>query len=92
LWAVRLPMLLRPVLTAAAVGFAVSVAQYLPTLLIGAGRVATLTTEAVGLASGANRRVIGAAAIAQMALPMLGFGLALAVPALVFRNRRGMAV
>ncbi len=52
LWRVRLPMLLRPVLTAAAVGFAVSVGQYLPTLLIGAGRVSTLTTEAVALASG----------------------------------------
>lgn len=91
LWAVRLPMLLRPVLTAAAVGFAVSVAQYLPTLLIGGGRVSTLTTEAVALAAGANRRVIGVWAVAQMALPMLGFLIALAVPALVFARRRGMA-
>lgn len=90
LWAVRLPMLLRAVLTAAAVGFAVSVAQFLPTLLIGAGRVATLTTEAVALAAGANRRVIGVWAVAQMALPSLGFALALALPALLFRNRRGM--
>ena len=37
LWRVRMPMLLRAILTAAAVGFAVSVGQYLPTLLVGAG-------------------------------------------------------
>ncbi len=59
LWKVRLPMLLRPVLTAAAVGFSVSVGQYLATLLIGGGRVATLTTEAVALASGGERRGVG---------------------------------
>ena len=91
LWSVRLPMLLRPVLTAAAVGIAVSVTQYLPTLLIGAGRVDTLATEAVALAAGANRRVIGVTAVVQMTLPMLGFWLALLVPWVVFRNRRGMA-
>ena len=36
---VALPMLLRAILTAAAVGFAVSVGLYLPTVLIGAGRL-----------------------------------------------------
>ena len=90
LWHLRLPMLLRPLLTAFAVGLAVSIGQYLPTLLIGGGRVATLTTEAVALASGANRRIAGAAALAQTVLPMAGFWLALALPALVFRHRRGM--
>ncbi|MFN4153755.1 MAG: ABC transporter permease [Paracoccaceae bacterium] len=88
----RLPMLLRPVLTAAAIGLAVSVGQYLPTLLIGGGRVETLTTEAVALSSGGNRRLIGAYALLQMGLPALGFALALLIPALSFRNRRGMAV
>ena len=91
-WRLRLPMLLRPVLTAAAVGLSVSIGQYLPTLLIGGGRVETLTTEAVALSSGGNRRLIGAYALLQMALPALGFALALLLPALVFRNRRGMAV
>jgi putative thiamine transport system permease protein len=89
-WRLRLPMLLRPVLTAAAVGFAVSVGQYLPTLLIGGGRVVTVTTEAVALASGGNRRVIGTYAVLQLLLPLLGFVLALALPALLYRNRRGM--
>jgi putative thiamine transport system permease protein len=89
-WRVRLPMLVRPVLTAAAVGFAVSVGQYLPTLLIGAGRWPTITTEAVALASGGNRQIIGATALLQALLPFIGFALALVVPALLFRNRREM--
>ena len=89
-WTLRLPMLLAPVLTAAAVGFAVSVGQYLPTLLIGAGRVQTLTTEAVALASGGDRRLIGLYAIAQTAVVVLGFALAIAAPRLVWANRRGM--
>ncbi|MDZ4095145.1 MAG: ABC transporter permease subunit [Paracoccaceae bacterium] len=92
LWAVRLPMLLRPVLTAAAVGFAVSVGQYLPTLLIGMGRVTTLTTEAVALASGGDRRLIGTFALAQTLVPLVGFATALILPAVLWRNRRGLAV
>lgn len=90
LWAVRLPMLLRPVAAAAAVGVAVSVAQYLPTLLAGGGRIVTLTSEAVALSSGGNRRVIGVWAFAQAAVPLAAFGLALAVPVLLHRNRRGL--
>ncbi len=91
-WHLRLPMLLAPVLTAAAVGLAVSVGQYLPTLLIGGGRVETLTTEAVSLASGGNRRVIGTHALLQMALPAMGFALAVGLPRLVFANRRGVGL
>ncbi len=89
---VRLPMLSRAILVAAAVGFAVSVGQYLPTVLIGAGRLETITTEAVALASGGNRRVIGVYAFLQMLLPAAGFAVATLVPALVFRNRRAMRV
>ena len=37
LWRIRLPLLVRPLSQAAAVAVAVSVAQYLPTLLLGAG-------------------------------------------------------
>ena len=90
-WRVRLPMLLRPVLTAAAVGLAVSVGQYLPTLLAGGGRVATLTTEALALTSGGDRRAIGVWGLSQTLAAFLPFALALAVPALVFRHRRGLA-
>lgn len=90
LWRGRLPMLLRPILTAAAVGFAVSIGQFLPTLLAGAGRVQTLTTEAVALASGGDRRVISVYALSQTALALLPFALALFVPAIVWRNRKGL--
>ena len=90
LWRVRLPMLLRPILTALAVGFAVSVGQYLPTLLIGGGRVATLTTEAVALASGGDRRAIAVYGLMQTVAALVPFALALLMPALVWRNRRGL--
>jgi putative thiamine transport system permease protein len=89
---VKLAMLLRPLLIAAAVGFAVSVAQFLPTLFVGAGRLSTLTTEALSLAAGGNRRVVGLFAIMLAALPLLGFALATAIPAWRFRHRRGMAI
>ena len=90
LFSIKLPMLLRPILTAAAVGFSVSVAQYLPTLFAGGGRVPTLTTEAVALASGADRRVVGVYAFAQAFLPFIVYLGALLAPLFVFRNRRGL--
>ena len=92
LLAIRLPMLTRAILTAFAVGFAVSVGQYLPTVLIGEGRLQTITTEAVALASGGNRRVIGVYALLQTILPFLAFSVASLVPALIHRNRRAMQV
>jgi len=90
LWRVRLPMLLRPILTALAVGLAVSVGQYLATLLIGGGRVATLTTEAVALASGGDRRAIGVYGLMQTGAALVPFALALLIPAVVWRNRKGL--
>ncbi|WP_424944885.1 ABC transporter permease [Aliiroseovarius crassostreae] len=90
LWRVRLPMLLAPILTAIAVGVSVSVGQYLPTLLVGGGRVETLTTEAVALASGGDRRAIGVFGLLQVLAAMLPFALALAIPAFVWRNRKGL--
>jgi putative thiamine transport system permease protein len=88
---VRLPMLLKPILLAMALGMAVSIAQYLPTLLIGAGRIETITTEAVALASGGDRRLIGIYAITQALLPAIGFVLAAIAPKLFFPNKRYFA-
>ena len=90
LWRVRLPMLLRPLLTAMAVGVAVSVGQYLPTLLIGGGRVATLTTEALALASGGDRRAIGVYGLMQTGAALVPFALALLIPTVLWRNRQGL--
>lgn len=87
-WRVRLPLLLAPLLTAVAVGLAVSIGQYLPTQLLGAGRVSTVTTDAVALASGGNRRLIGVWAIVQAILPLFGFMAAILLPRWLGASRR----
>jgi putative thiamine transport system permease protein len=73
---VKWPLLRASLASAFAVGFAVSVAQYLPTMFIGAGRFATVTTEAVTLASGGQRSLTAAYAWLQFILPLLCFALA----------------
>jgi putative thiamine transport system permease protein len=90
-WRVKLPMLLRPTLFALAIGVAVSVAQYLPTIFAGGGRFVTLTTEAVALFGGADRRVMGVYAFLQALLPLVAFAGALAVPAWLYRDRRALS-
>lgn len=72
-WRVRF-MLLRPVLLSAlAIAFSVSIAQYIPTLMIGAGRVATITTEAVAIASGNEQNITAVYMLVQAALPFIAF-------------------
>jgi putative thiamine transport system permease protein len=78
-WRVKWPLLAPPLASALAIGFAVSVAQYLSTQFIGAGRHATLTTEAVTLASGGQRSMSAAFALLQALLPALGFAAAYGV-------------
>jgi putative thiamine transport system permease protein len=82
-WRIRLPLMLPAILTAVALGIAISVSQYLPTLLIGGGRVTTVTTEAVALASGGSRPLIAVHALAQILLPFAGFALAAALSRLL---------
>jgi len=86
LFAVKLPILAKPVAIACAVAFAVSAGLYLPTLFAGNGLVPTLTTEAVTLSSGADRRVIGAWALVQAAVPLAVYAAAVLLP-----GRRGAA-
>ena len=73
LLAVKLPLLKAPLLTAAAIGFAVSIAQFVPAQLIAAGRWSTLPMEAVTLASGGNRALTAAFALALAVPPLAGF-------------------
>jgi putative thiamine transport system permease protein len=73
---VKWPLLRAALASAFAVGFAVSVAQYLPTLYVGAGRFATVTTEAVTLAAGGQRDLMAAFAWLQWLLPVLVFAAA----------------
>lgn len=88
--AVRLPMLLRACLVAVALGFAVSIAQYLATQLVAGARWPTITTEAIAVSSGGNRRILAIYALLQMLLPFAAFVVATLLPNLLFRNRRGM--
>jgi putative thiamine transport system permease protein len=73
---VKWPLLRQSLWSTAAVGFAVSVAQFLPTLYIGEGRIVTVTTEAVTLSSGGQRSLIAAFAWLQWLLPAIAFSLA----------------
>jgi putative thiamine transport system permease protein len=73
---VKWPLLRAALAASLAVGFAVSVAQYLPTLYVGAGRFNTVTTEAVTLAAGGQRSLTAAYAGLQWLLPVLMFALA----------------
>ena len=82
-WRIRLPLMLPALATAVALGLAVSVSQYLPTLLVGGGRVVTVTTEAVALASGGSRPLIAVHALAQILLPFAGFAAAALLPRLL---------
>ena len=70
---VKLPLLKAPLLSATAIGVAVSIAQFVPAQLIAAGRFSTLPMEAVTLASGGNRPLTAAFALALAVPPLLAF-------------------
>lgn len=70
---VKLPLLKAPLLTAGAIGFAVSMAQFVPAQLMAAGRYSTLPMEAVTLSSGGNRPLMAAFATCLAVLPLLAF-------------------
>ena len=72
-WSVRLPQLQSALWLAAGVGMSVSLAQYLPTQMLGAGRVSTITTEAVALASGQDPRIVAIYGLLQGILPLVFF-------------------
>jgi putative thiamine transport system permease protein len=73
---IKWPLLRAALASAFAVGFAVSLAQYLPTLYVGGGRYASVSTEAVSLAAGGQRSLMAAFAWLQWLLPVLVFAAA----------------
>ncbi|MCW4631663.1 hypothetical protein [Marinomonas rhodophyticola] len=77
---VKIAMLKPAIFTAFAIGFSVSIAQYLPTLIAGEGRYSTLTTEAVAQAASGDRKQVGSMALLQAVFPILVFWLALVIP------------
>lgn len=76
-WRVKRPLLLPAICLGLAVGVSTSLAQYLPTQMLGAGRISTITTEAVALASGQDRRVTAVYGLLQGVLPLIFFTLAI---------------
>ncbi|MFT6984808.1 MAG: putative thiamine transport system permease protein [Psychromonas sp.] len=78
-WKIKRPLLMPAILIAWAVGISVSLAQYLPTLMLGAGRITTITTEAVALASGQQRRLSAIYALLQTLLPFIFYLFAIVV-------------
>jgi putative thiamine transport system permease protein len=70
---VKRPLMLPSLAAAAAAGFAVSMAQFLPAQLIGSGRLTTLPVEAVTLASGGNRSLLAVFALALTIPAALAF-------------------
>lgn len=76
-WQIKRPLLLPAIWIAWAVGISVSLAQYLPTLMLGAGRISTLTTEAVALSSGQDRRISAIYALLQSLTPFLFYIIAI---------------
>ena len=78
---VKLAMLKPALFTAFAMGFSVSIAQYLPTLIAGEGRHSTLTTEAVAQAASGDRKQVGSMALLQAFFPVIVFWLAQTIPA-----------
>lgn len=89
-WRVRIPLISTQLITAAMLGLTISLSLYLPTQILGAGRVPTITTEAIALVSSGSRGTIGTWALLQSALPTLCFMLALLAPRLIWSNRKGM--
>jgi putative thiamine transport system permease protein len=73
LFTVKWPMLKAVLFSSFAVGFAVSMAQYVPAQLASAGRFSTLPMEAVTLTSGGNRALTAAYGLTLMALPLIVF-------------------
>ncbi|PSU34279.1 ABC transporter permease [Photobacterium lutimaris] len=86
-WRVKRPQVQSAIIFGLAIGISVSLAQYLPTQMLGAGRISTVTTEAVALASGQDRRVMAIYGLLQGVLPLVFFTLAITTNRLSYRWR-----
>ena len=87
---VKLPILAGPLALALAIGVSVSAAQYLSTLFAGGGRVETLTTEALALVNGGDRRLSAIVGLMQALFPFAVYVGALVAPRVLHRKRSGL--
>ena len=68
---IKLPIIMSSFLTSFAIGMLVSFSLYIPVYFIGAGRVTTLTVEALNLALSGSRQDLGVATFFQIIIPIL---------------------
>ena len=68
---VKIPMIMPTFLLSIAIGMLVSFALYTPVYFIGAGRVTTLTVEALNLSLSGAKRDLGVATIFQIIIPII---------------------
>ncbi len=72
-WKVKVHYLLPAICVAMGMGLSVSLSLYLPTQMLSGGRIATITTEAIALTSGGDRRITAIYALLQAAIPLFIF-------------------
>ena len=70
-WLIKRRLLQQPLLLAWVFAALVSMAQYLPIILLGGGRWPTLTSELVAISSGANSQLVAIYAVGQWLLALL---------------------
>ena len=68
---IKIPMIMPTFLLSIAIGMLVSFALYTPVYFIGAGRVTTLTVEALNLALSGSKQDLGVATFFQVIIPIL---------------------
>ena len=68
---IKIPLVSSSLLTSFGIGMIVSLSLYAPVYFIGAGRINTLTVEAVNLALSGSRQDLGLATVFQVIIPIL---------------------
>ena len=68
---IKIPLIIPSIFTAFAIGMIVSLSLYTPVYFIGAGRITTLTVEALNLALSNSRQDLGVATVFQVLIPIL---------------------
>jgi putative thiamine transport system permease protein len=70
LWQIKIPLIFSTLLTSFGIGMIVSLSLYTPVYFIGAGRITTLTVEALNLALSGSRQDLGLATFFQVIIPI----------------------
>ena len=68
---IKIPLISSSLLTSFGIGMIVSLSLYTPVYFIGAGRITTLTVEALNLALSGSRQDLGLATVFQVFIPIL---------------------